>query len=96
MSISPIDNTLLPLGPLSQPFEAREAVLEQPAALEPSSTVVDAVADAQTLLAQDVWPDGPRLFNIPELANGSVAGPSDPPNGDELERIATEVTSFLS
>ena len=93
MSISPIDNKLLPLGSLSQPFETREAALEQPAeALETSRTPVD----AQSLLAQDVWPEGPRLFNLTSLASSSPAESLEPPSADDLERVATEVTSFLS
>jgi len=93
MSISPIDNKLLPLGSLSQPFETHEAVLEQPVeALEPSRTPVD----AQSLLAQDVWPDGPRLFDLPSLTNSATAESVETPSADDLERLATEVTSFLS
>jgi hypothetical protein len=93
MSISPIDNKLLPLGSLSQPFETREAVLEQPAeALETSRAPVD----AQSLLAQDVWPEGPRLFNLPSLTNTATTESAATPGADDLERMATEVTSFLS
>jgi hypothetical protein len=90
MSISPIDNKLLPLGSLSQPFETHETVLEQPVeALDTSRTPVD----AQSLLARDVWPDGPRLF---DLKPADTSGADDPASADDLESVAAEVTSFLS
>jgi hypothetical protein len=99
MSIAPIDNKLLPLGSLSPPLDERALAPEQPEhALETqsgaSSSAPLSPADAQSLLARDFWPTGsPRQFDLAALTSAAAA---EPPNGDELERIATEVTSYLS